>query len=144
MSTDGDLKINRSIAIPQAEFAWEYVRASGPGGQNVNKVNSKVRLSWTVVSTPHLPEDVRERFQSKYASRINNDGELIISSQKYRDQLRNKSDCLEKLQSLILAVLHPPKRRKPTRPTKGSKERRLTEKKQRSERKASRGKWSSE
>ncbi|MEX0724843.1 MAG: alternative ribosome rescue aminoacyl-tRNA hydrolase ArfB [Planctomycetaceae bacterium] len=144
MNAGEALKINRNIAIPQGEFSWEYVRASGPGGQNVNKVNSKVRLSWNVAQTPNLPDDVRERFQTKYASRINNDGELVISSQKYRDQLRNKQDCLEKLQSLVTAVLHLPKRRKPTRPTKGSQERRLAEKKQRSQRKTSRGKWPAE
>lgn len=135
------LKISRRVAIPQAEFAWDYMRSSGPGGQNVNKVNSKVRLTWNVTESPSLPEDVRDRFRSKYASRINNEGRLVIDSQRYRDQLRNKQDCLDKLHAMVTAVLHPPKRRKPTKPTKGSKERRLAEKKKRSEKKTSRGKW---
>ncbi|MFN0198492.1 MAG: alternative ribosome rescue aminoacyl-tRNA hydrolase ArfB [Planctomycetaceae bacterium] len=138
MTAEEYLQISRSVSIPHKEFDWEYVRASGPGGQNVNKVNSKVRLSWNLLASTSIPDEIRERMRTRYTSRINNEGHLVISSQRYRDQLRNKLDCLEKLQALLTTVLQPPKRRKPTRPTKGSKERRLTEKKQRAERKSSR------
>ncbi len=138
MTAEDYLQIHRSLSIPHKEFDWEYVRSSGPGGQNVNKVNSKVRLSWDILTSTSIPDEIRERMLARYGSRINNEGHLVISSQKYRDQLRNKLDCLEKLQALLTTALHVPKRRKATRPTKGSQERRLTEKKQRAERKSSR------
>lgn len=133
------LEINRKIAIPLRELQFTFARSSGPGGQNVNKVNTKVTMHWAVRSTPSLPEDVRERFCKKYSRRINNDGQVVIHSQRYRDQGRNVADCLAKLRGLILEVSTPPKRRKATRPSRASKERRIRQKKQQSQKKQMRG-----
>ena len=126
--------------IPASEFRFTFARSGGPGGQNVNKVNSKVTLHWPVVSTPSLPDDVRERFCRHYQGRLNKHGELVMYSQRYRDQNRNLDDCLEKLQALIQAVAVPPKKRKPTKPSRGSQQRRLESKKGRSQTKRWRGK----
>ena len=122
------LVIDSQIQIPLTDVRFTFSRSSGPGGQNVNKVSSKVTLHWNVKSSPQLPADVRERFESKYAHRINSDGDIVLHSQRYRDQLRNREDCLEKLRQLILSVRTAPKRRRATRPTRASRERRLREK----------------
>ncbi len=129
------LVIDSQIQIPLADIRLRFSRSSGPGGQNVNKVNSKVTAHWHVATSPHLPADVRARFLAKYPHRINSDGDLVIYSQRYRDQVRNREDCLEKLRQLILSVRVPPKRRRPTRPSRSSRERRLREKHQKSEKK---------
>ncbi len=134
------LRVNHRIQIPFTEFDFSFSRSGGPGGQNVNKVNSKVTLRWSVMKSPTLPGDVRERFAQKYRRRITNDGEFVMHSERYRDQGRNVADCLEKLRELLLEVAVAPKKRKPTKPTKGSKERRLKEKRATSERKARRRK----
>jgi len=134
------LRVNYRIEIPFTEFDFSFSRSGGPGGQNVNKVNSKVTLRWSVTKSPTLPADVRERFVQRYRRRITNDGELVMHSERYRDQGRNVADCLEKLRELLLEVAVAPKKRKPTRPTRGAKERRLKEKRAASERKARRRK----
>ncbi len=129
------LVIDSRTRIPLAEMRLTFSRSSGPGGQNVNKVNSKVTLHWNVESTTHLGTGVRERFLAKYGNRVNADGDLVISSQRYRDQVRNRVDCLEKLRQLILSVRTAPKRRRPTRPSRASRERRLREKHQKGDKK---------
>jgi ribosome-associated protein len=101
-------------------------------------VNTKVTLHWPVHGSPSLPEDVRDRFLRRFRRRVNKQGEVVIYSQRYRDQQRNYDDCLEKLQAMLREVATPPKVRKPTRPSRGSKERRLREKKSRSETKSRR------
>lgn len=126
------LIISRQLQIRLAEFEITFVRSSGPGGQNVNKVNSKAVLRWAVGRSPSLPEAVRERFLQKYANRLTADGELLVTSQRYRDAPRNSQDCLEKLRTMLLRVLHPPKNRRATRPTRGSVERRLQGKRRQS------------
>ncbi|MCA9204259.1 MAG: alternative ribosome rescue aminoacyl-tRNA hydrolase ArfB [Pirellulaceae bacterium] len=123
------LKVNRRIAIPLAEFTYTFARSGGPGGQNVNKVNSKATLRWPITSSPSLPEDVRQRFLATFRTRITQDGDLVLSSQRYRDQGRNVQDCLDKLREMLLSVATPPKIRRETKPTRGSRERRLQEKK---------------
>ncbi len=131
------LTVNRKIRIPLRELQFTFSRSSGPGGQNVNKVNTKVHLRWAIKESSSLPEDVKERFMQRYARRVGVDGHLTITSQRFRDQRRNMADCQEKLRSLILSVAQAPRPRKPTRPSKGSKTRRrkakqaLSEKKQR-------------
>ena len=125
------LHVNRRIQIPVNEFQFTFARSSGPGGQNVNKVNSKVTMHWPVETSPSIPEDVRERFLARYRARINNAGQLVIHSQRYRDQGKNVADCLEKLREFLLEVATPPKRRIATRPSRASKERRVREKKSR-------------
>jgi ribosome-associated protein len=129
------LRINSQIAIPRNELRFSFVRSSGPGGQNVNKVASKAVLRWSVAASPSLPEEVRRRFLARHARRINDRGELVLSSQRYRDQGRNIEDCLEKLRSLILSVAKTPRPRKTTRPTKASREARLSQKRAAAEKK---------
>ena len=124
--------VSRQLQIPLAEFEITFTRSSGPGGQNVNKVNSKAVLRWAVGRSPSLPEAVRERFLQKYANRLTNEGELLVTSQRYRDAPRNSQDCLEKLRTMLLGAVHPPKHRRATRPTRGSVERRLQGKRRQS------------
>lgn len=139
------LEVNHRILLPLKEFQFTFARSGGPGGQNVNKVNSKVTLHWDVTSSPSLPEDVRIRFLAQYPRRINKEGFLVINSERFRDQGRNVADCTNKLRELILAVATPPKKRRPTRPTKGSKERRLAGKREKSQKKQERRKnWPSD
>jgi len=124
-------EINHHLRVPEQEFEWDFVRSGGPGGQNVNKVASKAVLRWDVDATPSLPEDVKSRLRSQQAGRITTEGVLIINSQRYRDQERNRQDCLEKLRGMVLQAAAKPKLRRPTRPTRGSHERRLQTKKRR-------------
>ena len=119
------LVINAQLRIPLREFQFSYARSSGPGGQNVNKVNTKATLRWPVVASPSLPEGVRRRLFARHGRRITSEGELVISSQRFREAGRNAADSLEKLRQLLAQVATPPKRRRATRPTRGSVERRL-------------------
>lgn len=127
------LEVTPQIRIPMAEFVFTFARSSGPGGQNVNKVNSKATLHWPVTSSPSLPDDVRARFVAAFGGQINKLGELVLQSQRFRDQERNIEDCLEKLCEMLQRVEKPPKRRKKTRPSTASKQRRLNDKKARSD-----------
>ena len=127
------LSINSSLTIPDDELRLSFSRSSGPGGQNVNKVSSKATLRFDVRSSPSLPEDVRERFLAQFASRITTKGEVVIHSDEHRDQPLNIEACKDKLRQMLEAVARAPKRRRPTRPTKGSKTRRLKDKKSRSQ-----------
>jgi ribosome-associated protein len=133
------LHVNQRIAIPREEFRFEFARSGGPGGQNVNKVESKATLRWKPAESPSLPADVRDRLVTSLAGRLTAEGELIISSQRTRDRGRNIEDCLEKVRRLVLAAARPPKARRPTRPTLASKRRRAEEKSRRSAVKKLRG-----
>jgi ribosome-associated protein len=124
--------VEHRISIPLSEFRWESSRAGGPGGQNVNKVNSKVLLRWRPASSPSLPEPVRARLLQAIGPRLTREGELLVSSQSSRDQGRNLADCLAKVRALVQAAARPPKVRRPTRPTRGSQVRRAAEKGRRS------------
>ncbi len=126
------LEVDDAIAIPLDEFRFETSRSGGPGGQNVNKVNSKVQLRWTPATSPSLPEPVKARLLGAVGGRLTREGELLISSSRTRDQGRNTDDCLEKLRALIVAALRPPKARRATRPTLASKKRRVEGKQRRS------------
>jgi ribosome-associated protein len=117
--------------IPERELVFSFARSSGPGGQNVNKTETKATLRWDVSRSPSIPADVRARFVRNFATRITTDGELVISSQRHRDRLRNIDDCLEKLQSMLSQVAKPRAKRRPTRPSRGAVERRIVEKKRR-------------
>ena len=127
------LEITPLLEIPDDQFTWTYARSGGPGGQNVNKVASKAVLRWNIAASSALPDDVKNRLALQQKRYFTMDGELIITSQKYRDQERNREDCLEKLRAIILQALIVPKARKKTRPSRGSKRRRLQEKKRRSD-----------
>jgi ribosome-associated protein len=132
------LMVNSRLRIPLDEFEFSYARSSGPGGQNVNKVNSKALLRWPVRTSPSLPEAVRQRFLSRYGNRVTTEGDLLISSQRFRDQSRNVEDCLEKLREMLVEAAVAPVRRKRTRPTRGSIQRRLDSKRRKSEKKQGR------
>lgn len=119
------------FAIPERELVFSFARSSGPGGQNVNKTETKATLRWNVSRSRSIPADVRARFAIEFATRITADGELLISSQRHRDRLRNVDDCLEKLQSMLRQVENPRAKRRPTRPSRGAVERRIVEKKRR-------------
>jgi ribosome-associated protein len=125
------LDVSEHIQIPDDEFQWSYVRAGGPGGQNVNKVSSKAVLRWDAAQSPSLPPEVKSRLFAQYRSRITTEGKMVLSSQRYRDQERNRQDCLDKLRELLLQVATPPRPRKATRPSRGAKLRRLADKRRR-------------
>ncbi len=133
------LRINTRIAIPRSELLFTFVRSSGPGGQNVNKVASKAVLRWAATSSPSIPDDVRARLLARAARQINDRGELVLTSQRYRDQSRNKDDCLEKLRSLIASVAKAPRIRRKTKPSRSSREARLKDKRAASQKKQRRG-----
>jgi len=122
------LIVDDRIRVPLRELRFTFARSSGPGGQNVNKVNTKATLHWAVATTGSLPDDVRQRLMQRFRRRINSEGQLVIQSQRFRDQGRNVADCLEKLRAMLQQVAQPPKKRVPTRPSRRAKQRRLDDK----------------
>jgi len=138
-SPDDVLAVTPRIQIPHDEFAFQFARSSGPGGQNVNKVNSKAMLRWRPLESPSLPDDVRQRFAVRFASKLLADGSILISCEKSRSQLLNRIGCLEQLAGWLKEVAVPPKKRRPTKPTKGSKTHRLNDKRRHSDTKRMRG-----
>lgn len=135
-----EIRITNNIAIDEREVQETFQRAAGPGGQNVNKVETAVQIRFDVRNSPSLPEPVRERLIALAGSRMTLDGVLVITAQRFRTQDRNREDARERLVELIRRATERPKPRRPTRPTKGSKERRLESKGQRSRIKSMRGK----
>ncbi len=138
MSALGDLRITDSLVIPAWEISETFVRASGPGGQNVNKVSTAVQLSW-MPSASSLPAPVKSRFLALQASRITEDGRIIIVASEHRSQLRNREAARARLAGMVLRAATAPKRRIATKPTQGSVRRRIAAKKRRSEIKSLRG-----
>lgn len=137
------LTINDKLSIPLREFSFSFSRSGGPGGQNVNKVNTKVTLKW-LIKASSLPADVKHRFRARYRRRINQLDELVLTSQRFRDQGRNVADCLSKLREMIVAVATPPTPRKATKPTRGARQRRLQDKRHQSDKKRMRRRPSSD
>ena len=131
----------KPISIPQEELEFTYVRSSGAGGQNVNKVSSKAVLRWNPNTSRAMNDSQRARFLEAFGSKLTKEGELILTSDRHRDQGRNTADALEKLREMITSIAKPPKARKATKPTFGSKQRRLKTKKVNSDKKAGR-RWS--
>ena len=129
------LVVNSRLRIPLRELRFTFARSSGAGGQNVNKVNSKAVLRWDVRSSPGLPEGVRERFLDRFGRRVTREGVLVLTSQRFRDRGRNIADCLEKLRAMLAEVATAPRRRRPTKPTRASVQRRLDQKRTTSHRK---------
>jgi ribosome-associated protein len=125
------LVINPDIAIPDDEFEWKFIRSSGPGGQNVNKVASAVQLRFALPQNVSLPVGARNRLRRLAGQRLLDDGSILISARSERSQDQNRRDALERLAELVRAALVEPKIRKKTRPTRASKERRIETKKRR-------------
>lgn len=126
------IRITPVIAIGDDEIAESFTRASGPGGQNVNKVETAVQLRFDVNNSPSLSEEVKARLARLAGSRLTNDSVLVIVAQRYRTRERNRADALERLIDLIRRAAERPKPRKPTKPTAAAKRRRLESKKRRS------------
>ena len=125
------IHVTAAIAIPEREVRFEYVRSSGPGGQNVNKVATAVQLRFNVAGSCALPPDVRQRLLRLAGKRVTVDGVLIIDARRYRTQERNRSDATERLVGLIRKAASPPTVRRKTRATRASRERRLVKKQRR-------------
>jgi ribosome-associated protein len=131
------------IPIPRERLTIRFARSGGPGGQNVNKVETKAEIRFRLDEADWIPEDLRRRLRFVAAARINKDGELVISSSRFRSQARNLDDCFRKLRSELEEAGRVPKRRLPTRPGKASRRKRLEGKRRRGERKRERS-WKPE
>ncbi len=127
------LHITADIAIADEEVSLRFVRSSGPGGQNVNKVATAVQLRFDAAGSPSLPADVRARLIRLAGRRLTEDGILLIDARRFRTQARNRQDALERLKGLIRRAAEKPKPRKKTRPTRASRQRRLDDKRHRGE-----------
>ena len=127
------IRVNAEIELDEREIQEDFVRASGPGGQNVNKVSTAVQLRFDVARSPSLPDPVRARLIALAGRRVTQDGVLIIEAERYRSQRRNRDDALERLIELIREACEVEKPRRPTRPTLASKKRRLDSKQRRGE-----------
>jgi ribosome-associated protein len=129
----GMIRITAAIAIDESEILEEFVRASGPGGQNVNKVATAVQLRFDVANSPSLPDEVRRRLILLAGKRVTQEGVLIIDARRFRAQERNRQDAMDRLIDLVRRAARKPVPRRRTRPTRASKERRLEAKRRRSE-----------
>jgi ribosome-associated protein len=133
------IPVTAHIALDEREIEEHFVRASGPGGQNVNKLSTAVQLRFDVRRSPSLPGEVRTRLERLAGSRLTRDGVLVITAQSHRTQGRNRDDALDRLIALIRQAAVRPLKRRPTRPTKASRERRIEGKKRRANIKRQRG-----
>ena len=136
----GMLTITDAITIEDWELTEQFIRASGPGGQNVNKVSTAVELRFEAERSPNLPGPVKNRLRRIAGRKWTKDGALVLQVDETRSQARNRDIARERLKEMIISALKPPKKRIPTKPTLGSKKRRLEQKKARGEVKAMRGK----
>jgi ribosome-associated protein len=134
------IPVTEAISLDDSELHEDFLRSSGAGGQNIQKVETAVQLRFDIRHSPSLPDDVRHRLERLAGRRLTKEGVLVISAQRHRTRERNRSDAMERLLTLIRqAAAPPPPPRRPTRPTRGSKERRLEDKTRRGEVKLLRG-----
>jgi len=126
------LRITPSISIDEKEIKEVFIRASGPGGQNVNKVSTAVQLRFDVLGSPSLPEEVKQRLLRIGGKRVTDEGVLVIDARRFRTQDRNRQDARERLVEIVRTAARRPKPRRATRPTAASRQRRIEQKKQRS------------
>ena len=140
---DGDLVIDERVVVPAEDLSWTASRASGPGGQNVNKVATKVTLRFDIRSTRALTRAQKARLRALAGRRLASDGSLLVRAQAERSQRRNLGRARERLRQLILRSLHVPKRRVATKPSKAAKRRRVEDKRRRGDRKRSRARVAS-
>jgi len=115
------LIISNKVCIPIDEFEFTFVRSTGPGGQNVNKVSTKAVMRWNPIKSVGMPADMLARFLTKFQSRVTKENDIIITSDKFRVQGRNQQDCLDKLHDMLLSVLDAPKERKKTKISRSKK-----------------------
>ncbi len=125
------IRVAPGIGLDEKEIIFSFIRASGPGGQNVNKVSTAVQLRFDVRRSPSLPYAVRQRLERIAGHRVSGDGVLIITAQRFRSQERNRRDAVDRLVTLVAEAARPPKLRRATRPTRASRERRLEAKRHR-------------
>lgn len=128
-----DLVVRRGLVIPADELHESMSRSGGPGGQNVNKVSTRVTLRWSIADSRVLSDDRRARLLSRLKSRLTRDGELLVHADRTRSQLTNREEARRRLAEIVNDALHVPKSRRATKPTKGSQRRRLASKKRRSD-----------
>ena len=133
MAAGGEDLVIGTLTIPAKELSYEAVRSGGPGGQNVNKVASQIQLRFNVRTSASLSEDQRELLERKLAHRLTNEGELMLRASRFRERQRNLEDARERLARLLETALRREKARRRTKPTRGSRERRLRAKTQRGE-----------
>jgi ribosome-associated protein len=131
--------VRPGVAIAESELDVRYVRSSGPGGQNVNKTSTKAVVRWNVRGAPNLRDDVKARFLARFASRVTDAGDVLLTSDRYRDQPRNLEDCITKLRAMLEEVAVAPVARRKTRPGRAARERRIHAKKSRGATKSLRG-----
>ena len=133
MARDKHIRLgDGAVVIPAEELSWQFVRSGGPGGQHVNRTSSKAIVRFDVRGSPSLPDAVRRRLLAAVAPRLTQEGHLLITSQRFRDQARNVDDCLAKLSALVERALRPPKIRRPTKVPRSVVARRLEVKRRRS------------
>jgi len=133
-----DIVVTPRLTIPAGELEMSFARSGGSGGQNVNKVSSKVDLRWNPQTSAALTFDDRSQLLERLKNRLTTDGYLIVTSQLTRDQIKNRDDAMDKLTLIVRAALHREKPRKPTKPSKGAKRRRVEDKRRNSEKKSNR------
>jgi ribosome-associated protein len=132
------IRIGKNIFVPEKELEFQFIRSSGPGGQNVNKVATAVQLRFDAAHSPSLPEDIRERLMALAGKRLNEAGVIVIDARRFRTQERNRRDAVDRLAELLRRATARPKPRRKTVPGRAAVERRLAEKRSRSDTKRSR------
>jgi Protein chain release factor B len=138
MTDETKLNVTPAISIPRTELTYRASRAGGPGGQHVNTSSTRIELLWDLPNSRAVTEDERERIRAKLAQRLDSDGQVRVVASDRRSQQQNREAADTRLASLVRHALHVPKTRRPTKPTKAAKERRLSDKKRRSEKKQNR------